>query len=117
MQPNQIDVIKRLGELSRMLDTATSDMLQLDEAAVTAKQSHEVAFAKYFLSASGSIDVRKQMTIVQCSEQKFAMEIAEVQLRACKERINTLRTQISIGQSVSAALRQQFSAEAVGQHT
>jgi hypothetical protein len=63
------------------------------------------------------MDQRKQIAIMACADEKFNMEIAEAQVRAIKERINTLRSQISIGQSLSAAIRQQFSSEAIGQYT
>lgn len=117
MLPNQTEVVKRLSELSRMLDAATEEIAQLDDFAVRAKSAHEVAFARSFLSAEGSMDQRKQVAILACADEKLAMEIAEAQVRAVKERINTLRSQISIGQSLSAAIRQQFSSEGIGQYT
>lgn len=117
MLPNQIEVIKRLSELSRMLDSATEEIAKVDDFAVKAKATYEVAYAKAFLSAEGSMDQRRQIAIVSCADEKFAMEVAEAQVRAVKERINTLRSQISIGQSVSAAIRTQFGAEATGQFT
>lgn len=117
MLPNQTEVVKRLSELSRMLDAATEEIAQLDDFAVRAKSDYEVTFAKSFLSVEGSMDQRKQTAILASADQKLHMEIAEAQVRAIKERINTLRSQISIGQSLSAAIRQQFSAEGTGQYT
>jgi hypothetical protein len=115
--PNQSEVVKRLSELSRMLDAATDEIAALDDKAIRAKGSYEVAYAKSFLESNGSMDVRRQEAILVCADLRLTMEIAEAQVRAIKERINTLRSQISIGQSLSAAIRQQFSAEGVGQYT
>lgn len=117
MLPNQIDTVKRLAELSRLLDEATEKIAEADERAVRAKSAYEVAFAKSFLGSNGSMDIRKQEAILACADEKLEMEIQEAHVRVIKERINTLRTQISIGQSISAAIRQQFSAEGVGQYT
>lgn len=117
MQLNQTEVVKRLAELSRLLDGATGDIEHLDDIAVRLKANYEVAYAKSFLGAEGSMDQRRQIAILACANEKFDMEIAEAQVRSAKERINTLRSQISIGQSVSAAMRQQFSAEGSGQYT
>ena len=116
MLPNQSDVIKRLSELSRLLDAATDDIALFDDEAVKAKSTYEVKFARSFLGSDGSMDIRKQIANLDCADEKLAMEIADAKVRAVKERINTLRSQISIGQSLSAALRQSFSAEGVGQH-
>lgn len=117
MQPNQLDVIKRLSELSRMLDAATDEIAKLDSDAVEKKIAFETAYARSFLKSQGSMDIRKYEATSNCALLKLEMEIAEQLVRACKERINTLRSQISIGQSVSAAIRQQFSAEGSGQYT
>lgn len=117
MLPNQIEVVKRLAELSKMLDDATDKMAEADEKAVHAKAKYEIAYAKTFLESNGSMDVRRQEAILACANERLDMEISESLVRAIKERINTLRSQISIGQSVSAAIRQQFSAEGAGQYT
>lgn len=117
MLPTQIDIVKRLSELSRLLDAATVEIAELDEAAVRAKSMYEVSFARAFLGVEGPMDQRKQESILACADERLAMELAEQKVRACRERINTLRTQISTGQSLSAAIRQQFSAEATGQWT
>lgn len=115
--PTQVDIVKRLSELSRLLDAATAEIAELDEAAVRAKSTYEVAFARSFLGVEGPMDQRKQESILACADARFHMDLAEQKVRACRERINTLRTQISTGQSLSAAVRQQFSAEATGQFT
>ncbi len=117
MLPNQSEVVKRLSELSRMLDAATEEIAVLDDQFVRSKGSFEVAYARSFLESNGSMDVRRQEAILACADLRLTMEIAEAQVRAIKERINTLRSQISIGQSLSAAIRQQFSAEGAGQYT
>lgn len=115
--PSQLEIVKRLSELSRLLDAATVEVAELDEAAVVAKQSHEVAYARAFLAADGPVDARKALATVAVADDALAMELAAAKHRACRERINTIRSQLSIGQTLSAALRTQFSAEAVGQWT
>jgi SMC interacting uncharacterized protein involved in chromosome segregation len=117
MLPNQTEVIKRLSELSRLLDKATEDIAELDHDFVEKKAKFEKSYAMAFIESTGSMDLRKYEANLKCSNLKLEMELAEQVLRACKERINTLRAQISIGQSVSAALRTQFGAEATGQYT
>lgn len=117
MNPEQTRVIKRLAEVSRMLDAATDELAQLDESAVVAKQTFEVAYARAFLQAEGAVDTRKHIATVQTADERLAYELAYAQHRACKERMNTLRNQLSTGQTVSAALRHQFAAEGTGQWT
>lgn len=115
MLPNQTEVVKRLSELSRLLDAATEEIAILDNDATNKKAKYEIAYARTFLESVGAMDLRKYEALSKNAEAKLEMEIAEQLVRACKERINTLRSQISIGQSLSAAIRQQFSAEGTGQ--
>lgn len=100
-----------------MLDAATDELAALDEEAVQAKQTYEVDYARAFLKAEGPIDVRKHEATVQTAAQRLAYELAYAKHRGCKERMNTLRNQLSTGQTVSAALRHQFAAEGTGQFT
>ena len=118
MNPEQLRVIKRLAEVSRMLDAATDELAVLDEESVRAKQVFEVEYARRFISAGGHpVDVRKHMATMATRDERLAFELAAAKHRACKERINTLRNQLSTGQTVSAALRHQFAAEGTGQWT
>lgn len=114
--PNQIEIVKRLSELSRLLDAATDEVAILDEAAVKAKQAHEVAAARAYLTAEGSIEARKSQAVIACADLALAAELAQAKHRACRERIRTLGVQIEVGRSLSAAVRSQFIAEPIGQH-
>jgi hypothetical protein len=117
MIPTQIEVVLRLAELSRLLDKATDEVAVLDEEAVRAKQTAEVAEAKAYLQADGSIDARKAQATVRVADQVLDAELAAAKYRACRERIRTLGVQIEVGRSMSAATRSQFTAEPMGQHT
>jgi hypothetical protein len=115
--PNQLEIVKRLSELSRLLDAATDEVAVLDEDAVRAKQANEVAYARAFLAADGPMDARKAQAVIVTADAALAMELAQAKHRACRERIRTLGVQIEVGRTLSAATRSQFAAEAVGQHT
>lgn len=117
MIPNQAQSLERLAELSRMLDAATQEIAVLDEEAVRAKAAYEVSYAGAFLEAVGSMELRKQIANFETQDENLAYELAQVKVRACKERIRTLGIQIEVGRSLASAHKTQFSAEAVGQYT
>jgi hypothetical protein len=117
MIPSQIDVVLRLAELSRLLETATTELATLDEKAVRAKAAHEVAYAQTFLASEGPVEARKHLATITVSDLNLEAELAAAIHRACRERIRTLGTQIDVGRTLSAATRQSFAAEAVGQTT
>jgi hypothetical protein len=117
MIPSQRDIVLRLSELSKLLDAATVEVAELDEAAVTRKQAFEVAQARAFLAAEGPMDARKAQATLAAADFSLAYELAAAKHRACRERIRTLGVQIEVGRTLSAATRSQFAAEGAGQYT
>lgn len=117
MIPNHQQALERLAELSKLLDKATDEIAILDEEAVRAKQLYEVAYARAFLDAIGSMDLRRQIATYETREQNLTMELAQAKVRAIKERIRTLGTQIEVGRSLASAHKNQYLAEPVGQYT
>ncbi len=114
--PTVNDVVRRLAELSRMLDAATEEIARLDEAAVRAKGRYQVEFARVFLrQGSGSVDHRKQTAVLACRDEWLDAEIAEQQVRACRERVRTIRDQSEVGRSRNSAIKAEWAAGAVGQ--
>jgi len=111
------DLIKKMNELWRFLDEAVYDVEQLDEDFVMKKIEYEKRYARTFLSLDGSMELRKQQAILDTADSRLDMEIAEVRLRACKERIRKLGAQLDIVRSMNAAQQRQFMTEPIGQHT
>lgn len=102
--------LKRLTQLSLMLDAATDEVAVLDEEQVRAVQEYEVAYARAFVKQEGSVDLRKQNAVLICADLKLAAELAKAKFRACQERIRTLKAQIEVGRSLNAAHRMEFMA-------
>lgn len=113
--PTTHQVIARLSELSRMLDAATSEIAELDEASVLAKAAYEVGFARAFVTGEGSVDFRKQNAVLTTADEKLAADLAEQKVRACRERIRTIRDQIDVGRSLNSAVRSEWAASGAGQ--
>lgn len=117
MIPNHAQALERLAELSRLLDKATEEIAQVDEETVIAKQAYEIAYARAFLDAIGSMDLRKQIAIYETQTENLTAELTAARLRAIKERIRTLGTQIEVGRSLASAHKNQYLAEPTGQYT
>jgi len=109
--PSQMQVVLRLSELSRLLDNKTLEIPVLDEAWVRAKSSYRREFARVFLTTTGPVDVKKQTASQETADLELAMDIAEVQVRAAREAIRTLRDQLDVGRSMNAATRAQAQAD------
>jgi hypothetical protein len=117
MMPNHSQSLERLAELSRLLDKATEEYSQIDEESVRAKQTYEVSYARAFLDNTGSMELRKQIANYETRDENLEYELSAAKVRAVKERIRTLGTQIEVGRSLASAHKTQFAAESIGQYT
>lgn len=105
---NQVDptqVTLNLLELSRQLQKLSDELDGLEERAVNAKEEYTVAYAKTFLASSGSVEVRKQMTLLETSDQRLQAELAETLVKAHVRKISTLKVRIDVGRSAAALVR------------
>src|SRR5690606_12768515 len=113
--PTQMDVAHYLGAYSRELDKATAEVQRLGDEYAEAKAEHRVAYARAYLSAQGTVKDRDAEAVLATANEFIRMEAAEQKLKASRERVQTLRTQIGAGQSIGAAIRAEIGlAGAVG---
>lgn len=105
---NEIDanrVVLNLLELSRQLQLLSDELDGLEERAVNAKEEYTVAYAKTFLASGGSVEVRKQTTLLATSEERLQAELAETLVKAHVRKIATLKVRIDVGRSAAALVR------------
>lgn len=103
LDPNQ--VVLNLLELSRQLQKLSDELDGLEQTAVEAKEEYTVDYAKTFLAASGSVEVRKQHTLLETSDTRLAANLAETLVDAHKRKVATLRVRIDVGRSAAALVR------------
>ncbi|MFE7462363.1 hypothetical protein ACWFMI_24745 [Nocardiopsis terrae] len=108
--PTHLDVVKHLGAYSRELDAATLNAEQVGQEYAYAKHRYRVAYAEAWLTATGTQEARKQTAILAVEDECFHMEATEQKLKAAKDRVETLRTQISTGQTIHRGVMQEMNA-------
>jgi hypothetical protein len=113
--PTTNDVVHQLAQLGRDLEAKQKEIRRLDEDAVRARARYEVTFARNFLKAEGSVDVRKYTATVETADLKLDAEIADQVLRAAREAIRVLRDRLDIGRSLNSAIRSEWAAQGAGQ--
>ena len=103
--PTANDIARWLVELGRQLDAKVTEYANLGDEAATARKDAEVAFARAFLNAEGAMDVRRQVAIELSADKRFAADVAERKVSACKEAIRALHLKIDVGRTASANVR------------
>lgn len=103
--PTPSDIARWLVELGRQLDAKVTEYADLGDEAAAARRDAEVAFARHFLQAEGPMDIRRQVAIEHAADKRFAADIAERKVAACKEAIRALHLKIDVGRTASANVR------------
>ena len=102
---NANDVARTLGELSKQLDEVTQQLNAADTDSVNKQEDAKLAEAQAFLTATGSMDIRKRTAIVETHEVRLAAETADCIVRGLQRSVRTLQSRIDVGRSLGAAVR------------
>lgn len=103
-------LIQTLSGIGRSLDDKSAEIAELDAAHVRLRVQFKREFAREFLTAAGSNDVRRYMAEQATADLLLEAEMAEQVLRAAREALRVLRDRLEIGRSLGALLRVEWGA-------
>lgn len=99
------DIASRLAALSREVQALTHALADIDRDAVDKREAYTMAYAKAFLSAEGSMDIRKYKAIEQTHAERLMAEAAECSVRNKRAQIKAVDTSIDVGRSVGSLVK------------
>jgi hypothetical protein len=99
------DIIQTLSRIAKDIDECTDDIARLDEEMVKARAKYKTEYARAFLAAEGSMDIRKYTADLETSELYFGAEIAEQKHRAAVGALRALRDRLEVGRSLGPLVR------------
>lgn len=106
-----LTIVNTLSQIGRDLDAKSAEVAALDEKHVRLKAAFKSAFAREFLTADGSNDVRRYTAELATADALLEMELAEQVLRAARESLRVLRDRLEIGRSLGAVMRLEWSGQ------
>jgi hypothetical protein len=106
MTPNQIAAA--LIELGRTLDKLVKEYRDLGEAAADAKRDAELAYARAYMAAEGTIEDRRQTAILDAADPRYLSDLAERKVSGCREAIRAVHIRIEVGRTLSATTRDEM---------
>lgn len=112
---NAHDIATTLGERSHELGKLVDELDAAERDAVNRREDYTLAYSRAFLSAEGSMDIRRHTATVETHDARIAAELAETAVRGLRRRVDTIRTRIDIGRSLGAAVRAEVSLGGMGQ--
>lgn len=105
MTPTPNDVVAQLAQLARDLDANVTALEEAELTAVRARHDADLAHARAFLSAAGSVEQRKHAAFIECERLLNEAEVAEAVVRHLKRRSEAIRVRIDVGRTVGSTLR------------
>lgn len=99
---NAAQVTATLGQLSLDLWKCIEQLEQADLDATEKKHTADLAYSKAFLTAAGSVDLRKHTAFVETEELRFAAEVADALVRNLVRRMKGLERRVEVGRSTSS---------------
>ena len=100
-----MDVSRHLGDLSKQLDELTRQLGEADKIATTLKAQYTKLYADTWLGTSGSLESRKQETVLACWDESYAAEMAACEVRDLRARIHSLESRIEVGRTYASTIR------------
>jgi hypothetical protein len=98
-------IIDTLSQISRDIDEATATISQLDEEAVRARATYKTNYARAFLGAEGSMDIRRYTADLATADTYLFYELADQKHRAAVSQIKALRDRLEVGRSLGPLVR------------
>lgn len=112
LTPNAI--AQNLIKLSRDLDETIERFRDVEQAAAEAKRDAEAAYARAYLTSEGPVEERKQKAIEATADHRFAADITDREVAACKEAIKALHARIEVGRTLASNVRAEVSLAKTG---
>lgn len=98
-------LLQNLADLSRRLDDTQRDLVAAEQAAVQTKHRADLAEAKAFISAEGSVEVRKRLALIETDAYRVDAELADAGVKATRSAMAVLRTKIDVGRTLVSATK------------
>ena len=102
-------VAKQLAKLAHQLDDLVAAIDDAEKRAVNAREDYTMSYAAAFLSAEGSMDIRRHLATERTHDTRLAAELAEQLVKGIRRQIESVRIRIDVGRSLGAALRAEAS--------
>lgn len=103
LTPHQ--VVETLSNIGKEIDLATKTLEELDEMSVRARAKYKTQYAREFLMAEGSMDIRRFTAELRTEAVSLEADIAEQKVRATVAHLKALRDRLEIGRSLGPLVR------------
>lgn len=99
------DVVRGLSALTEKLYQHVRSYSDAEKESAELRHAADVAEARAFLRAEGSVDARKHQAAIDCDDIEGKALVAEAVVRSLKAKIRAIESDIDVHRSFGAAIR------------
>ncbi len=103
-------VVLQLAELARQLDHTVQLLRDADLEAVQARHAADMAESTAYLTAEGSVEMRKHKARLATDKLESDALMKEAVVRYLRQKVNAVGVRIDVGRSMSSALKAELAA-------
>lgn len=101
-------VAATLTKISKGIIEQAETVANYDAKLAEARRVYRKSYAKAFLTAEGSNDVKRYSAELATADEWFVVESTEQVLRAAREALRVLRDRLEAGRSLGAIMRSEW---------
>jgi hypothetical protein len=100
-----LEVIQNLRELTLELSSTNTALRAAEYDAANKRHAADMAESRAFLSADGSMELRKHTARVTADRPEGEAKVAEALVRVLRSKLRELETRIDVGRTFGATVR------------
>jgi hypothetical protein len=105
---NPVDIERKIVEVKNRIAQGVSIVSSAEDEARRKRREYDVAYARAYLNAEGSIPDRKYKAVLATEAQREAAEVAETAFNHAKRTAEALEKEIFAWQSISKSVVAMF---------
>lgn len=98
---------EQITELCAQLDRQVDEFTHQECSAVDAKRDYEVAYAKAYLSAAGTVEERTQQARLATADERRNHDLTSAKVRAAREAIRATHARLDAARTLAANRREE----------
>jgi hypothetical protein len=103
-----------LWQIGQEIDAKTAELIELRRERAGLDRAKRQAYARSFLSTTGTADYRRQTAEMASDEARFRLEVHDQAMEACKDALKALRDRSEIGRALNSNLKEELRTFSVG---
>jgi hypothetical protein len=113
---NPVEVEQAILSASNEVAKGVEEYSRVHAAYLEAERLFDLAWARSYMSLKGPVEERKQQSVLNTEQEKFALNVAEVSFKYVDKRLRAAESRLSAFQTLSKSVTSMYGAAGRGEY-